>query len=95
VYSSRWGSLRLRAEDRFLIGDYADKGVIIGMWDGESFVGHFTNGGNIGWFEFRFDGDSNFKSGEWAWIGSDRSTPWNLQRTKSESPTPDNMLMDE
>lgn len=95
AYESRYGTIELRSRDLFLIGDYADKGVIAGMWDGDSFVGQFTNGERTGWFDFSFfSADGSFRSGSWGWIGDDEGSDWSLDRVGTPGPLPTNMVAD-
>lgn len=77
LYQSRHGMLDLTSRDLFLLGEYADKGVIAGMWDGNGFVGHFTNGARTGWFDFDvLSKTGKIRGGRWGWAGEGRSGPW-------------------
>ena len=81
TYDSPHGEIELLARDLFLVGDYAGKGVIAGMWDGNSYVGRFTNGDRTGWFDFAFfSKNGSFRSGQWGWIGSSGGGDWSLSR---------------
>lgn len=94
TYGSSYGSLKLFARDLFLIGDYAGKGILAGMWDGNSYVGRFTNGNRTGWFDFAFfSRNGSFRSGEWGW-DEDSEGSWRLNKTSSQTPTLTNMLDD-
>jgi len=42
-WQTNFGTLRLRHSDLFLYGDYANRGIIAARWDGQQFVGLFTN----------------------------------------------------
>jgi hypothetical protein len=95
TYDSPHGEIELLARDLFLVGDYAGKGVIAGMWDGNSYVGRFTNGDRTGWFDFAFfSKNGSFRSGQWGWIGSSGGGDWSLSERSPQTPTPDNMLDD-
>jgi hypothetical protein len=96
VYDSTYeDEVKLYSRDLFLIGDYGDVGIFAGMWDGDSFVGTFTNGADVGWFDFEFlSRQGNFQSGEWGWYGKSRAGNWSLSRTKKTTPKLDNMVDD-
>lgn len=95
TYSSNFGDVELMSRDLFLVGDYADLGVIAGMWDGDSFVGRFTNGADTGWFDFAFfSKNGTFRSGSWGWVNGGRQGAWTLNKASSQTPTPANMLAD-
>jgi hypothetical protein len=77
LYESRHGMLDLTSRDLFLLGEYADKGVIAGMWDGNGFVGHFTNGSRTGWFDFDvLSKTGTIRGGSWGWAGESRGGTW-------------------
>lgn len=79
IYDSNHGRVALWARDLVLIGDYADKGMLVGMWDGNSFVGRFTNGGRTGWFDLAFlSKTGSFRDGQWGWVDSGQGGDWNL-----------------
>lgn len=83
-FDSEHGTLNMFAEDLFLVGDYAERGVIVGMWDGDSFVGRFTNGARTGWFDFAFlSRNGTFREGAWGWIGSNGGGSWDMKRISS------------
>jgi len=88
-------SLRtIDGEDRNL-GDYAGKGILVGMWDGNSFVGHFTNEDRTGWFDFAFlSRTGSFRDGSWGWDGEEKSGSWSLDEASGATPTPLNMVAD-
>jgi len=93
TYSSNFGEVELVSRDLFLIGDYANLGVIAGMWDGDSFVGRFTNGADTGWFDFAFfSKNGTFRRGSWGWVNGGRQGNWTLNRTSNQTPTIANML---
>ncbi|WP_101067863.1 hypothetical protein [Roseovarius salinarum] len=77
LYDSRYGMLDLTSRDLFVLGEYADKGVIAGMWDGNGFVGHFTNGGRTGWFDFDvLSKTGTIRGGQWGWAGEGSRGQW-------------------
>lgn len=81
LYESRHGMLEVTSQDLFLLGEYADKGVIAGMWDGNGFVGHFTNGARAGWFDFDvLSRTGTIRGGRWGWAGGGRNGDWTPQR---------------
>jgi hypothetical protein len=96
IYGSQFANeVRLLSRDMFLIGDYGNRGIFAGMWDGDSFVGKFTNGERTGWFDFAFDpGSGSFKSGDWGWVGQGRSGSWWLSRKTKVTPRIDNVTDD-
>ena len=82
VYTSTHGEVRLFTEDLVLIGDYGERGVFGGVWDGNGYVGQFTNGDRAGWFKFEFlSRTGSFRSGRWGWNGSDEVGTWSLTKT--------------
>ncbi|MCS4503930.1 hypothetical protein NYO91_07555 [Arhodomonas aquaeolei] len=82
-YTSDYGPVGLYARDLFVVGDYGDKGILAGMWDGSGFVGRFTNGARTGWFDFRFlSKNGDFRSGRWGWVGDDGGGDWSLRRRR-------------
>jgi hypothetical protein len=88
-YTSNHGPVTLVSRDLFLIGDYAEKGVLAGMWDGNSFVGRFTNGDRTGWFDLAFYSKTGeFREGQWGWIGQDGGGSWSLSNSANR-PAPD------
>ncbi|GEM_PF-2262154 len=79
IYESNHGRVALWARHLFVVGDYAKKGLLLGMWDGDSFVGRFTNNDRTGWFDLKFlSKTGDFRSGRWGWLDSNRSGEWNL-----------------
>ncbi|PQO24057.1 hypothetical protein C2I36_04695 [Rhodobacteraceae bacterium WD3A24] len=77
LYESRHGMLDVTSRDLFLLGEYADKGVIAGMWDDNRFVGRFTNGARTGWFEFDvLSRTGTIRGGHWGWVGEGSSGQW-------------------
>lgn len=81
LYDSRHGMLDLTSRDLFVLGEYADKGVIAGMWDGNGFVGQFTNGARTGWFDFDvLSKTGTVRGGRWGWAGEGRSGQWQPTR---------------
>lgn len=95
IYNSSFGKVELFSRDLFLIGDYGNKGIIAGMWDGNSFVGKFTNGDRTGWFYFEFfSRNGEFRDGSWGWIASNNNGDWSLNKSKNQTPNIDNMTDD-
>lgn len=95
VYSSDYGQLKLIHRDLFLIGDYADRGILAGMWDGNSFVGVFTNRqlGRAGWFDFGFySANATFRQGSWGWVDGGRQGNWSMQRRSASTPRLEQMI---
>ncbi|MEO0830236.1 MAG: hypothetical protein AAFY03_07220, partial [Pseudomonadota bacterium] len=86
-YDSVFGQVNLKVRDLFLVGDYGNSGVVVGMWDGNSFQGRFLNDdGNIGWFDFEFlSRTGDFRAGRWGWFSSGPQT-WNLTRRATGTP---------
>ncbi|MGM0562172.1 MAG: hypothetical protein ACQETX_14040 [Pseudomonadota bacterium] len=83
-YDSNYGPITLMSRDLFMVGDYADKGVMAGMWDGNGFVGRFTNGARTGWFDLKFfSKNGDFREGQWGWIDNNNSGSWTLSQTAS------------
>ncbi|MCW4152587.1 YeaH/YhbH family protein [Halomonas sp. 18H] len=85
-YSSNFGPVTLVSQDLFLVGDYADKGVMAGMWDGDSFVGRFTNGDRTGWFDLAFySKNGEFRDGQWGWVGQNSGGTWTLSDNEGDA----------
>ncbi|WP_155957855.1 hypothetical protein [Fodinicurvata sediminis] len=83
-YNSNYGPITLLSRDLFMVGDYADKGIMAGMWDGNGFVGRFTNGSRTGWFDLEFFSKTgDFRKGQWGWVDNDNSGSWTLSQTAS------------
>ncbi|MDF0600437.1 hypothetical protein P1J78_06825 [Psychromarinibacter sp. C21-152] len=77
LYDSRHGTLDLASRDLFLWGAYADKGIIAGQWDGNGFVGQFTNDGRVGWFDFDvLSKTGTVRGGQWGWHGEGKRGAW-------------------
>lgn len=91
-YASSYGPVDLHARDLFLVGNYGDRGVVVGMWDGNSFQGRFVNDGGVnGWFDFAFfSRDGSFRSGRWGREGAAGGT-WTLERRTSGTRQIDNL----
>lgn len=93
TYDTNFGPVAMLARDLFLIGDYADRGVLIGMWDGNSFVGKFTNNGRVGWFDLAFlSRTGSFRDGKWGWIEGGGDGSWNFSRIDKTTPSIDNLI---
>jgi hypothetical protein len=79
IYKTNHGRVALWARHLFVVGDYAKKGLLLGMWDGDSFVGRFTNDDRTGWFDLTFlSKTGDFRRGRWGWLDSDRGGAWKL-----------------
>jgi hypothetical protein len=92
TYNSNYGTLKLLSRDLVLIGDYANKGIMAGMWDGNSFVGRFTNGDRTGWFDLAFfSKNGSFRNGEWGWVGQSSGGSWDLSGQNDSTPNLDNL----
>lgn len=95
VYDSPYGEVKLMSRDLVLVGDYADKGVIAGVWTGNRFEGLFTNDDRVGWFAWRFFSKTgDFRDGSWGWLDQDNENDWPLESQAGETPTLDNMQDD-
>ena len=95
TYSSNHGTIDLVSRDLILVGDYANRGILAGAWDGNSFVGRFTNGERTGWFDFAFlSKTGSFRSGQWGWVGEGQSGTWTLSEQSESRPTLDNITED-
>lgn len=83
-YTGKWdtnfGQLKLYQVKDYVIGDYADNGVMLGNLSGKCLSGVFTNGDQTGIFRFHLTGDNKFK-GQWAWHGEKLSGKWKGTRT--------------
>ena len=91
-FSSTFGEIDVHARDLFLLADYADRGVAIGMWDGTSYVGKFNNGDRTGWFDWAFlSRTADFRSGEWGWSDGSTEGPWTLIRRTRGAAAIDNL----
>lgn len=85
-YDSNHGELSILSRDLFLIGKYADRGILAGMWDGTSFVGRFTNNDRTGWFDFAFySKNGTFREGQWGWLEESGGGQWRLERVGTNS----------
>lgn len=91
-YDSNYGALDIVAARGALVGDYADRGILAGVWNGESFMGRFTNDDRTGWFRFPYDPDAGqFGVGRWGWLDADAGGQWRLDRESGEWPELDNL----
>ncbi|MFA5507095.1 MAG: CARDB domain-containing protein [Vulcanimicrobiota bacterium] len=87
VYQSSLGEVRLETQDNFLMGDNADKGVIVGLWNSNHYAGHFTDNGRLGWFRLYFNSaNGSFSKGEYGWYRDAKVYPWTLSRSSQASP---------
>ncbi|GEM_PF-1620656 len=95
TYDSPFGTVALIQRDLFLVGDYGDKGIMAGLWDGNSFRGYFTNEGRTGWFDLAFlSKKGDFRSGKWNWVGSSQARDWTLDKSAGDTPSLDNITAD-
>lgn len=93
AYGSNHGRVQLLSRDSFLIGNYADKGMIAGMWDGDSFVGRFTNAERTGWFDLAFKSKTGvFRSGSWGWVDGQGGGDWSLREAGNANYKIDRMV---
>lgn len=93
TYNSSFGPIRLQTINNFLVGDYGSKGILVGVWEGNKYVGQFTNGTRPGWFEFEFlSRDGSFRAGRWGWLGDNKVGTWNLNRVSTTTPTIANLV---
>ncbi|MEM9840661.1 MAG: M12 family metallopeptidase [Pseudomonadota bacterium] len=81
TYTSTFGELRLHHVGDFVIGDYADRGVMVGKVSGNAVSGGFTNGTGAGTFAFRWADDSKGFTGTYKYGETNAGSPWNGQRT--------------
>lgn len=81
-FDSTYGAIELYSRDLLMVGDYGPEGTLIGIWDGNGFVGQFVNSsGFTGWFDFSFYSlTANFRSGEWGYQHGQRIGSWTLNR---------------
>lgn len=98
-FAGRWstdcGELRLVRLADFVVGDYANLGILAGAWNGEAFVGRFTNDDRTGWFRFPFDPDSGqFGDGRWGWLDEQTSGEWQLSRQSDRWPELEHLTRD-
>lgn len=93
AYQSDHGRVELLSRDLFLIGDYADRGILAGMWDGDSYVGRFTDEGRTGWFDLAFySKGGSFRQGSRGWIDGGDGQGWALDRVDDATPRIDNPM---
>ncbi len=84
TYTSAHGEVRLLTQDLVMVGDYGDKGIFAGVWDGTGYVGQFTNGPRAGWFTFSYlSRPGTFRSGSWGWVGDEGASAWTLTKQSS------------
>ena len=80
TWSTNFGELRLHRVKDFVIGDYANEGIILGRVSGNCLSGVFTNGPRNGIFRFKAQDRGEFV-GQWAWHGQKLQGKWNGERT--------------
>lgn len=84
VWDTEWGPLRLHSFGDYIVGDYADRGIIAGGYysgpRGLHVHGVFTNGAKAGRFDWRVRG--TFLDGTWSFIDGSSEGEWvgNLAR---------------
>lgn len=93
TWSSTHGELRIVSIGSLVVGDYADRGTLVGQVSGDRLTGVFTNGGRAGRFDWRHDRDGAF-SGTWHWVGETASGAWTGRQASTESPAVTNFSRD-
>lgn len=84
-WDSSFGKLNLEqfiiGNDRFVVGDYAGVGILVGRAKNDCVSGIFTNEGQgaYGYFRFKMDGNDNF-DGAWQWASGGSIKAWNGDR---------------
>lgn len=86
VWKSSHGELRLHQTNGYLIGDYADRGIIVGRVEDRCAAGVFTNGDRSGVFRFNRAGNTPSFRGKWAWHGKPLNSAWNGRRKSARGP---------
>ena len=87
-YDSPFGPLNLMARDLFMVGDFGQDGVVVGMWDGNSYQGRFVDDlGRTGQFDFAFlSRTGGFRDGLRKLPGQPVAA-WPLRRVDTTAPT--------
>lgn len=85
TWETNFGTLRLHQFQGYVVGDYADKGMIAGRVTGNCAAGVFTNGSRSGHFRFTVEDRGQF-DGQWAWHGEALDGGWSGERTSSDAP---------
>lgn len=74
------------------MADDANRGVMVGICDANSFVGRFTNADRTGWFDLSFlSRTGSFRSGQSGWVGEGSSGSWDLSKTNGSGSRPENV----
>ena len=86
---SDFGDVTLAGTLRAVVGDYAGRGVVAGLWDGTAVRGRFTNGPRSGFFTWRPDGAESW-AGDWRWADASPANlaRWNGRPTSSTGTDP-------
>lgn len=85
TWNSSFGKLNLEqyiiGNDRFVVGDYADTGILIGRAKNDCVSGIFTNEGHdsYGYFRFEMNGNGEF-DGVWKWASGGSLKNWDGDR---------------
>lgn len=81
-FTSTFRPLRLISSGNIVMGDYGDIGVIYGSLANDRLSGYFTNGSNVGQFEWDMRATASSFSGRWKWYGepSWQSAAWTGKR---------------
>ena len=87
-YDTSFGPLNLTARDLFVVGDFGQEGVIVGLWDGNSYQGRFVDDlGRTGQFDLAFlSRTGGFRDGLHKLSGQP-ATAWTLRRVDTATPT--------
>ncbi len=85
TWDTGFGTLRLRQFEGYVVGDYADKGMIAGRVSDACVAGVFTNGSRSGQFRFAVEDQGQF-DGQWAWHGETLNGSWSGERASSDAP---------
>lgn len=85
TWDTDFGALRLVQTAGYVVGDYADQGILVGRVQGECVAGIFTNGARNGRFRFDLRNESAF-IGQWGWHGESLDGEWNGERIESDTP---------
>jgi len=76
VWDTDFGELRLHQIGDYVIGDYADNGVMVGKASGRCVAGVLHHGERNGLFRFDASGGSGQFEGQWAGYGDDLGGTW-------------------
>jgi hypothetical protein len=87
TWNSSFGDLRLLETDGYIIGDYANKGVILGKVTGNCASGTFVNGKKMGQFRFMLNAGGKSWKGDWAWHGGNVKSGWTASLSNKSQPS--------